>query len=320
MICVVGGGAFGTALAMSYARQAPAVLWVRDGDAAASMRQTRINHRYLPETTLPDALQVTTDVGALRTCDTVLLCVPTQSLRVLLADVKADVIAGKLLVACCKGAELKTGLLPTEIIQACVPDAATAVLTGPSFASDIARHLPTALCLAVHESQSGLRLQHRLALPMIRIYRTGDVIGAQLGGALKNVVAIACGAAIGAGLGESARAALMTRGFAEMASLARARGARFETLTGLSGLGDLVLTCGSGQSRNFRLGLSLGRGQTFDPTETVEGAATAQALSTDRSLSDTDLPIVRSVADMVSGQLQVAEAIDRLLSRPLKEE
>lgn len=319
MIGVLGGGAFGTALAVSYARHAPTVLWVRDRDAADRMTRTRVNHSYLPDAKLPEALDVTGDIRSVQNCDIVLLCVPTQKLRGLLGRVRG-VIAERTLVACCKGAELKTGLLPTEIVQSCLPGSSAAVLTGPSFASDIARNLPTALCLAVPDQRLQQRLQRRLALPMIRIYRTGDVIGAQLGGALKNVVAIACGAAIGARLGESARAALMTRGFSEMSLLAKARGAQFETLTGLSGLGDLVLTCGSEQSRNFRLGLALGQGQTFDSTQTVEGAATALALSTDPSLKDMDLPIIRTVASMVSGELQVGDAIDRLLSRPLKEE
>lgn len=319
MIGVAGGGAFGTALAMSYARLGQAVLWVRDKEAAAAMGQSRENPRYLPDIALPDALDISADVNALSACDIVLLCVPTQSLRPLLGDLGAAISTASL-VACCKGAELKTGLLPTDIIATCRPGVHGAVLTGPSFAFDIARNLPTALCLAASDPEVQRRLQRRLALPTLRIYRTGDVVGAQLGGALKNVVAIACGATIGAGLGESARAALMTRGFAEMALIAAARGASFETLTGLSGLGDLVLTCGSEQSRNFRLGHALGQGQDFDPTLTVEGAATARALAADPSLKGLDLPIVRTVAHMVAGELQVGEAIDRLLSRPLKEE
>lgn len=319
MIGVAGGGSFGTALAIAYARVAPTRLWVRDKQAAARMSQTRVNEKYLPSAYFPDDLDVTDDAGALSDCDIILLCVPTQKLRELLEQI-ADSISGASLVACCKGAEIDTGMLPTDILTSCVQEENLAVLTGPSFAADIAQNLPTALCLAATDSDFGQGLQSRLALPTLRVYRSDDIIGAQLGGALKNVVAIACGCAIGAGLGESARAALMTRGFAEMALLVQARGARFETLTGLSGLGDLVLTCGSEQSRNFRFGLTLGQGQDFDPAITVEGAATALALRKDPTLNQMQLPIVHAVADLVSGELQVQDAIDRLLSRPLKEE
>ncbi|MEM9910721.1 MAG: NAD(P)H-dependent glycerol-3-phosphate dehydrogenase [Pseudomonadota bacterium] len=319
MIGIVGGGAFGTALAIAYSRHSRTILWLRDETAASELSRIRVNRRYLPEAELPEALVVRAGAAALADCDIILLCVPTQKLRSVLEN-QAGNLAGKTLVVCCKGAELKTGMLPTEIVQSLLPGQSIAVLTGPSFASDIAQGLPTALCLAATGSQFQKELQTRLALPMIRIYRTGDMVGAQLGGALKNVVAIACGAAIGAGLGESARAALMTRGFAEMTVLAQARGASVETLMGLSGLGDLVLTCGSEQSRNFRFGVALGQGREFDPAQTVEGSATCVALAADPALKDAALPIVRVVADMVSGQLQVHDAIDRLLSRPLKEE
>lgn len=319
MIGIAGAGAFGTALAAAFGQRGPVTLWMRDKNAAVEIATTRRNKKYLPEATLSDNVRVTSDVADLQTCDVVLLCIPTQRLRGFL-ETYGQVVRQSSLVNCSKGAELNTGLSPTGIVRDCLPDAATAVLTGPSFARDVAKNLPTALCLAAREPELQHDLQNRLALPHIRVYRTDDVIGAELGGALKNVVAIACGASVGAGLGESARAALLTRGFAEMARLALARGARLETLTGLSGLGDLVLTCGSEQSRNFRLGLTLGLDEDFDSTITVEGAATARALAQNPDLKDIHLPIVRVVAALVSGDLKVPEAIDRLLARPLREE
>lgn len=319
MIGVVGGGAFGTALAMAYARRTPTVLWARNSQAVSEMNRTRVNERYLPDAKLPRAVTITDDAETLRVCEIILICVPTQKLRSLTTEI-ADILEGRSLVACCKGAELKTGMLPTQIVSSCVTDAKVSVLTGPSFACDIARNLPTALCCAGLEKAEVASLQHGLALPTLRIYRTRDLIGAQLGGALKNVVAIACGSAIGAGLGESARAALMTRGFSEMVEVACSRGARPETLMGLSGLGDLVLTCGSEQSRNFRLGISLGQDRPFDAAQTVEGAATAQAIASDPALEKMDLPIIRTVAEIVTGELQVRDAVGKLLSRPLKEE
>ncbi|MDM7255294.1 MAG: NAD(P)H-dependent glycerol-3-phosphate dehydrogenase, partial [Paracoccus sp. (in: a-proteobacteria)] len=192
-------------------------------------------------------------------------------------------------------------------------------LTGPSFAADIARGLPTALTLAGADAEAGEALQEALSTPTIRLYRTTDVAGAELGGALKNVIAIAAGAAIGAGLGDSARAAIVTRGFAEMTRFATARGARAETLAGLSGLGDLVLTCTSDLSRNFRFGQALGEGAPFDPSITVEGAATARAVSRIAPDTGVDMPISTMVAALSDG-LPVHEAMRALLSRPLKEE
>ena len=194
------------------------------------------------------------------------------------------------------------------------------MLTGPSFARDIARGLPTALTLACTEPDVAAQLQAALSTPTLRLYRTTDVIGAELGGALKNAIAIGCGAVMGAGLGDSARAALMTRGFAEMQRIAAVMGADAETLMGLSGLGDLTLTCTSDQSRNYRLGLALGAGTDFDAAITVEGAATARALRKLAADLDVDLPVCMAVADLVDHQVDINGAIDRLLARPLKEE
>ena len=209
---------------------------------------------------------------------------------------------------------------PASTIRDMVPSAIPAMLTGPSFAADIARGLPTALTLACADDAAGEILQMALSTTALRLYRTTDIVGAELGGALKNVMAIASGIAIGAGLGESARAALITRGFPEMQRLAAALGADPETLAGLSGFGDLVLTCTSDQSRNYRYGLALGRGESFDTHTTVEGVATARAVRQLAHDLDIDLPICTVVSDLTTGKTDVMAALNTLLSRPLKEE
>lgn len=318
MIGVVGAGAFGTALAVALAREGRAVaLYARDG--AAAMQSTRRNDRRLPGVTLPDGLTVTDDLGALAVSEAVLISTPMQALRGFLSGPGA-VLDGKPLVACCKGVDLTTLSGPTAVIRATCPAATPALLTGPSFAADIARGLPTALTLACADPARGEALQFLLATPVLRLYRTEDVAGAELGGALKNVIAIAAGVVIGAGLGDSARAALMTRGYAEMVRLAAHLGARAETLAGLSGLGDLVLTCTSTQSRNFRFGQALGAGTGFDPAVTVEGAATAEAVTRLAAREGLDLPVTAMVAALVAGRITLQDAVTALLSRPLKQE
>ena len=319
MITVAGAGAFGTALAISLAARGPVVLWTRDAAQADEMRLSRRNDRRLPGAVLPEALRVVTEFDPVSAQSVVLLAVPMQQLRGALAA-HLDALAGATLVACCKGIELGSGAGPLAILRETVPDSPAALLTGPSFAADIARGLPTALTLACADDTLGATLQQRLTTPALRLYRTTDTVGAELGGALKNVIAIAAGAVMGAGLGDSARAALMTRGYAEMLRLATALGARAETLAGLSGFGDLVLTCTSEQSRNFRFGQALGRGQAFDPAITVEGAATARAaLARGRALG-VDLPVTEATVALLDGTLSLRQAMDGLLSRPLKEE
>ena len=319
MIRVAGAGAFGTALAISLAQNGPVSLWTRDAGHAQEMRDTRRNDRRLPGAALPDPVEIETGPFPTDGAEAALLAIPTQRLRDFCAA-HAQELRGPALVACCKGMETSTGRRPTEIVTECVPGATAAILTGPSFAADIARGLPTALTLACADDSACKRLQRQLATPTLRIYRTGDVVGAELGGAFKNVIAIACGAAIGAGLGESARAALMTRGFAEMVRAARSQGADSETLSGLAGFGDLALTCASEQSRNFRFGLSLARAEAFGESVVVEGAATASALAEWAEAAGLDLPITGAVAALVDGRMQVGQAIGMLLARPLKEE
>lgn len=319
MIAVVGAGAFGTGLAVSLAKNGPIALWARDPDHARDMQETGENARRLPGVDLPESITISAEIETIFEADIILLSVPTQKLREFL-EMHSQALAGKPLIACCKGMERGTGQRPTQVILETVANTVPAMLTGPSFAHDIARGLPTALTLACADETSGEMLQTRLTTPNIRLYRTTDVTGAELGGALKNVIAIACGVAIGAGLGESARAALMTRGFAELVKVANMYGAKAETLAGLSGFGDLVLTCTSEQSRNYRFGQSLGKSQTFDPDVTVEGVATAKALEELACDNGLDLPITHAVTALVRGELSVRDAMNMLLQRPLKEE
>jgi glycerol-3-phosphate dehydrogenase (NAD(P)+) len=316
MTLVIGAGAFGTALAISLSRGgAPVVLRARDVAQATAMEAARENSARLAGMTFPESLQVSTDAlpeGP------VLLAVPTQSLRSALEGLPD--FGERPLVICCKGIELTTGLSPSQVVAELRPAAPIAVLTGPSFAQDIARGLPTALTLACADEGIGRDLQAKLTTANIRLYRTTDVTGAEIGGAVKNVLAIACGAAIGAGMGDSARAALMTRGYAEMLRMALALGARAETLAGLSGFGDLVLTCTSDLSRNYRFGLSIGKKAGFDTDITVEGAATARALQARARAMNLDMPITDAVVGLIDKQLDVRDAVSLLLSRPLKEE
>lgn len=313
MIAVLGAGAFGTALAVALGQKGPVTLWARDVTSLMDRRQSA----RLPGVTLPETVRVTADLADGCRADTLLLAVPMQVLSDLLSNIPGD-CADKRLVACCKGIDLDTLQGPCTMIALHKPLAIGAMLTGPSFAADIARGLPTALTLA--SNLDGPSLQASLSTPTLRLYRTTDVTGAELGGALKNVIAIACGVAIGAGLGDSARAALMTRGFAEMTRFAVSEGARAETLAGLSGLGDLALSCTSEQSRNYRLGLALGRGDLPEPGVTVEGAATARALHRIATERPIDLPISTAVAGLVDGRLTLRDVIDDFLTRPLKEE
>jgi glycerol-3-phosphate dehydrogenase (NAD(P)+) len=319
MICVAGAGAFGTALAISLAANGPVILWARDPDQAAAMQAARENIRRLPGIPLPVGLSVTANFDTVPPEIPVLLAVPMQQLRGM-AETHAPALRNRPLIACCKGIELATGDGPTAILAETLPGAVTAILTGPSFAADIARGLPTALTLACADAQQGEALQQALTTPNLRLYRTTDTTGAELGGALKNVIAIAAGAVMGAGLGDSARAALMTRGYAEMVRLAAAMGARPETLSGLSGFGDLVLTCTSAQSRNYRFGHALGEGTDFDPTITVEGAATARAALTRAQGLGIDLPVTQAVVALLDRSQSLRQVMDMLLSRPLKEE
>lgn len=318
MIGIVGAGAFGTALAVALARGGRRVgLWARDPDQVRVLRDSRRNATVLPGVDLPDNVSVHAEIGDLGDADALLLATPMQSLGALL-DRWPEIDGRQALVACCKGLDLTTLQGPVALLEGRRPGCRAAILTGPSFATDIAKGLPTALTLAMAGDPSGL--QELLSTPTLRLYRTDDVRGAELGGALKNVVAIAAGTVIGAGLGDSARAALMTRGYAEMVRLATILGARSETLSGLSGFGDLVLTCTSEQSRNFRYGRALGQAQTFDPAITVEGVATAHAVVKLAGNLGIEMPITAMVGALASRRIALKDAIAALMSRPLKQE
>lgn len=317
-VTVFGAGAFGTALAISLARDGKQVSIIsRDRAHSNAMTHDRENKRRLPGFAFPKTLTVALNDDSL--ADICLMAVPTQSLGEVVREHRSA-LAGRHLVACCKGVDLTTGLGPTGVIAQECPSAIPAAISGPSFAVDIAAGLPTALTLAAETDRIVQSLQTALATQNIRLYSTTDTRGVELGGALKNVVAIAAGIAIGAGLGESARAALMTRGYAEMARFARHYGALSETLSGLSGFGDLVLTCTSTKSRNFSHGVLLGRGAAIEPGITVEGVKTSIAISGIAASAGIDMPITSTVASLLNNSISVEDAIKALMTRPLKKE
>lgn len=312
---VLGGGAFGIALSVALSRDgSDIVLWTRDNLDAELMRSSGKSGRALPGLDLPDSLGIT---DVIPDADVMLLAIPAQSVRAFLEEHKSS-LSGHTLISCAKGVERGTGLGSVDVVHSVLPGAQAGCLTGPSFAIDIGRGLPTALVLAM--AQGAEPVQATLNRPALRIYRTSDVSGAQLGGALKNIVAIAAGIAIGAGLGDSARAAVIARGFAEMTRYARAKGAKAETIQGLSGLGDLVLTCTSEKSRNFAAGCSLGAGKPLDPGVTVEGMATAQAVAVEASAQGIDMPLTVAIAAVIEGRLDIPTAIETLLARPAGKE
>ncbi len=318
MIGIIGAGAFGTALAVALGTGGRQVrLWGRDAAQVRAMQESRRNDAVLPGMLLPENVSIHAEIADVCGGQALLLAVPMQSLGALL-DKWPQIDARQPLVACCKGVDLTSLRGPVALIEGRRAGAIAAILTGPSFAADIAKGLPTALTLAT--TGDGAALQDLLSTQTLRLYRTNDVRGAELGGALKNVIAIAAGTVIGAGLGDSARAALMTRGYAEMVRLAEALGARAETLAGLSGFGDLVLTCTSSQSRNFRFGHALGRGEAFDPAITVEGVATARAVMRLAEGMGIDMPVTAMVDALASGRIALNDAIGQLMRRPLKQE
>lgn len=315
-ISVLGGGAFGTSLAIALARDGEDItLWCRDAAAAKQMQHTRQTGARLPGIRLPDSLNATSDDAAFG-ADICLIAVPTQTLAGF-ADQLPD--KRQALVACCKGIDRQTGLGPVATLCKARPKADAAILTGPSFAADIARGLPTALILAT-EVANGEQLQQALTRPALRLYRSSDVIGAEMGGALKNVIALAAGIAIGAGLGDSARASVIARGFSELGRFATAKGAQLETIQGLSGLGDLVLTCTSEKSRNFMAGVTLGKGDMAAEDITVEGLATAPAVAREADTLGLDLPLIQAVTAVVEGKLDIGRAIETLMARPVGKE
>jgi len=322
-IGVLGAGAWGTALANVAARGGARVsLWARDPAAVTAMAVSRESRR-LPGFRLDDRVVPTSSIAEAVAADAVLLAVPAQESRGV-AKLAAAVREGTPVVASAKGIERGTRKFMTEVIAECLPQAVPAILSGPGFAEDVARGLPTAVTLAAQDETVAQALARAVSSPTFRPYRSTDVRGVEIGGAAKNVLAIAAGIVAGRKLGTSALAALTTRGFAELARFGRAFGARSETLTGLSGLGDLILTCLSPQSRNFSLGLALGQGRTVEEAHRdgrlAEGMFTASVLVEMANEREVEMPIASAVAAMLDGRMGVDAAIESLLTRPLRAE
>jgi len=323
---VIGAGAWGAALAQLCTRAGlGATLWTRDPALATALTQTGRNDLYLPGVDLDPTIRATADLGDLASADLILATTPAQHMRGVLEVVAPHFAKGTPVILCAKGVEQGSLKLMTQVLGETLPEARLAVLSGPSFAAEVARGSPTAVTLACPDLALGEALARALATPTFRPYLTDDLIGAEAGGAVKNVLAIACGVVEGRGLGRSAHAALITRGFAEMTRFGVALGGRAETLAGLCGLGDLVLTCSSPQSRNMSVGLALGRGETLAAAlagkrSVAEGVASAPAVRALGARLGVETPICEAVAKIVAGEIGVERAIEDLLSRPLKSE
>ncbi len=323
---IVGGGAWGTALAQSLCRAGREVLlWARESEVVASINTRHANDAFLPGATLDAGVRATSTLAEVAACDAVLMVAPAQYVRGIAQELQTHIRQGQPMVLCSKGIEQATGRLMGDVVAEAVPQATRAVLSGPSFAADVVRGLPTALTIACADETLGRLLAERIGSRKLRLYWTSDLVGVELGGALKNVLAIAAGIVDGQGLGASAHAALVTRGFAELRRFGEALGARPETLTGLSGLGDLILTCGSAQSRNMSLGRALGKGVSIaqaleGKTAVTEGIYTAVAVRSIARERGIDMPISFAVCDIVEGRASVADAIGQLMQRPLKAE
>ena len=319
-IGVMGAGAWGTALAQVLSEdQGELILWARESEVVNQINQTRENSAFLPGKRLRENIRATQDIEQLADCDAIIMVTPAQHLRASLEKLP-DTDAP--LVLCSKGIEAKTSLLMSEVVQEIRPDNPLAVLSGPTFAHEVADGLPTALTLACENVGLWDRLNPIIAKPSFRPYFSEDIIGAEIGGAVKNVLAIGCGVVDGAGLGQNARASLISRGFAEMLRYGEARGAKAETLSGLCGLGDLVLTCSSTSSRNFSLGKGLGEGQSAkkllsDRATVAEGAFTAPVLQKDAKARAVEMPIVDAVCALLAGQIDAKSVVSQLMKRPL---
>jgi len=322
---VVGAGAWGTALAVTAHKAGRRVhVLARDRHIADSLNAGSGNPVYLPDVLLP-AIPASVEPSDLAGCQIVLAVVPAQFARAGLVALRTVVAAGTPVVLCAKGIQQGTLAMMTDVLAETLPDTVPAVLSGPSFAADVANGLPTAVTLACEDHGLGRALMEAIGRPEFRPYWTSDLVGAEIGGAVKNVLAIACGMAEGLGLGRSAHAALMTRGFAEMKRLAVAMGGSAETVSGLCGLGDLVLTCSSTQSRNMSFGKALGEGRTAgdvlsERRAVTEGAATAPALAALAKRHGTDMPICEAVAQILQEEVTVSDAVQSLLARPFRVE
>ena len=325
-VSVIGGGAWGTALAQTLALGGQSVrLWAREPEVVEDINVRHVNRSFLPGIDLDPNVSATASLVEAADCDAILIVVPAQHVRATLLAMAKSVGPKTALVMCAKGIEQASGKLMGDIVEEVFPAAQFAVLSGPSFAADVARGLPAALTLACRNEADGRALAAALSSRQMRLYWSSDVTGAELGGAVKNVLAIAAGIVAGRGLGASAHAAIVTRGFAELRRFGEAMGARPETLLGLSGLGDLILTCGSPQSRNMSLGRGLGEGKTLSNilgsrTAVTEGVYTAAAVVKLAHQKSVQMPIAEAVHDIIEGRVSVDDAITALMLRPLKAE
>ncbi|HCF24319.1 MULTISPECIES: NAD(P)H-dependent glycerol-3-phosphate dehydrogenase [unclassified Novosphingobium] len=322
-IGVIGAGAWGTAIAQAMASDGTTVrLWARESEVVAAINQTRENTAFLPGIPLAGEIEATSDLGALGDCAALFVVTPAQHMRSVLAALPQ--VAAPLIL-CSKGIEAGSFKLLHQVAHESVAHAPIAVMSGPTFAHEVARGLPTAVTLAAEQAEVAAALAELIARPALRPYISTDLIGAEIGGAVKNVLAIACGVVDGLGLGQNARAALIARGYAEMVRFGLALGARAETMAGLSGMGDLVLTCSSTSSRNFSLGKALGEGQSAaealaGKTSVAEGAHTAPVLAELAASRAIDMPIVEAVCRLLEGAIPARQVVAGLLARPLKAE
>lgn len=326
LIGIVGGGAFGTALAQAMRLAGKQVLlWARSKKVVEDINLYHHNPSYLPHVKLDVLIKATPASAELSVCDALMIAVPAQHLRATCKQLSGRIPHTIPLILCCKGVEAETGLLMHEVAAAAMPGHSIAVLSGPTFAAEIVRGLPAAVCIAAKDETLARTLAENIGHKNFRPYSSTDVIGVEVGGAIKNVLAIGCGIVVGRGLGESARAALVTRGLAEMTRLAVALGGKAETLMGLSGLGDLFLTCGSTQSRNMALGVALGRGLTLETAlkeqrGVVEGVSTAKAALALARKHTIDMPITQAVHAILHEGAAIDDTVAQLLIRPLKAE
>ena len=325
-ISVIGAGAWGTALAEVISRQGSKVnLWAREDSVVNSINTSNTNDLYLPSIKLSEHIIAHKDLSDVLDCDLILMVTPAQFMRPILNDIKDNLHKTIPIVLCSKGIEIETLNLMSEIAEAIIPNNPLAVLSGPSFAIDVVNNKPTAVTLACKDSNIGKNIADSISLPKFRPYLSEDVIGAQIGGATKNVIAIAAGVVEGQNLGDSARAATIARGYTEINRLAVALGGKEETLSGLSGMGDLLLTCNSKTSRNFSLGIKLGQGlsvneATNNLSSVAEGMYSARAIDKLSNKLGVDMPITNAVNDLIEKNRSLDEIIDDLLSRPLKKE
>ncbi len=325
-IGVIGAGAWGTALAHVLANEGKEVtLWARTPEMVATMEAMQENDKYLPGVRLNETIRITESLTKAANADAILLVTPAQYIRKTLEALKADAGNGKPVVICSKGIELESGMLMSQVAKSVIPSGNFAILTGPTFAHDIAKGSPSAVTIAMEDKDQGNELCEMVGVRTLRPYYSEDVIGAQIGGAVKNVIAIACGAVIGRGLGESSRAALVTRGLAEMSRLASAMGAKKETLMGMCGVGDMILSCSSMQSRNYSFGMEIGKGKSAQEildgrTAVTEGFYTSKALMTLAKKNAVDMPICESVYQCLNEGLDFKDAIEKMLDRPVRKE